>query len=437
MLTIFSARRQRFCDGLSRRDFLRVGALGVGGLSLADLLRLRAHGDHWARPKSVIMILLPGGPSHLDLYDMKPDAPVEFRGEFQPIPSNVPGMDLCELMPLQAKIMDKMAILRGVKFDTGPGQPHALRELLTGFNLLEAHRPALGSVVSKLRGLATGMPPYVSLTGLVNSFAPSREDPAYLGPAHQPYSGRGENLDLVKGVPLERLADRKTLLGSFDQLRSDLDRQGDMAGMDNFTQQALEIISSRKARSAFDLSQESVQTRERYGKATTFLLARRLVEAGVSVVTLTQGAAAAMGTGWDSHSDNFKLLRQLTPEFDQALSALVIDLHERGLAQDVAVVVWGEFGRTPRIETKRVGRDHYSDAGFALMLGGGLQTGQVIGDTGPRGERSKSRSIPYTPQNILATLYHVLGIDSAQTFPDHTGRPRYVLDEREVVSELL
>jgi hypothetical protein len=279
MLTIFSKRRQRFCDGLSRRDFLRVGALGVGGLSLADLLRLRAHAGPPARPKSVIMILLPGGPSHLDMYDMKPDAPVEFRGEFKPIKSNVPGMDLCELMPLQAKIMDKMAILRGVKFDTGPLCGHGYRQLFTGVSPVEPHRPSFGSVVSKVRGLTAEMPPYVSLTGYsrVNGDALFREDPAYLGPAHWPFTGRGDNLGLVRGVTLERLRDRKTLLGSFDQLRRDVDGKSDMAGLDDFKKQALELISSRKARNAFELSREPLPIRERYGKATPFLLARRLV----------------------------------------------------------------------------------------------------------------------------------------------------------------
>jgi hypothetical protein len=432
MLTIFSARRNRFCDGISRRDFLRAGALGVGGLSLTDLLRLRAHAGPPARPKSVIMVILPGGPSHIDLYDMKPDAPAEFRGEFKQVQSNVPGMDISEVLPLQARIMDKMAIVRGIKFDTGPQAPHYLREIITGFNTFQPHRPAFGSVVSKLRGLTGGMPPYVSL-----SERRAEEDPAYLGPAHRPYTGRGDNLGLVKGVTLERLQDRKALLGSLDQLRRDLDSKGDMAGMDDFTKQALELIGSRKARDAFDLNREALPTRERYGKATQFLLARRLVEAGVSIVTLTQGAAAFMGTGWDGHSANFKVIRELAPEYDQGLYALVTDLYERGLAEDVAVVVWGEFGRTPRIDKQRVGRDHWADAGFALMSGGGLKMGQVIGDTGPRAERSKSQSVPYTPQNVLATLYKVLGIDPEQTFPDHAGRPMYVLDEREVVSEVI
>jgi hypothetical protein len=434
MLTIFSARRQRFCDGISRRDFLRAGALSVGGLSLTDLLRLRAHAGAPARPKSVIMVFLTGGPSHIDLYDMKPDAPVEYRGEFKPIRTNVPGIDICELMPLQAKIMDKMAILRGIKF-MNPTQGHSLREVISGFHHLHRpHRPALGSVVSKLRGLAAGMPPYVS-------FGPTGqdEDPSYLGAAHRPYTGRGDNLGLVQGMTLDRLQDRKALLGSLDDLRRDIDAKGKRAGMDDFTKQALEIIGSGKARGAFDLNQEKKPTRERYGKATSFLLARRLIEAGVSVVTFSHGAAANMGNGWDTHGDNFKWLRLLAPELDQGLHALVTDLHDRGLSQDVVVVVWGEFGRSPKIGLNRQngpsGREHHCDAGFALLIGGGLQMGQAIGDTGPRAERSKS-PVPYTPQNVLATLYQVLGIDPALTFSDHSGRPMSLLEEREAVREL-
>jgi uncharacterized protein (DUF1501 family) len=287
-------------------------------------------------------------------------------------------------------------------------------------------------VISKLRGIAGGMPPYVSLSGRAGE-----EDPAYLGAGHRPYTGRGESLGLSKGVTLERLQDRKALHESLDVLRRDLDSKGDMAGMDDFTKQALELISSGKARAAFDLNQENPATRERYGKATQFLLARRLVEAGVAVVTLSSGAAANMGTGWDGHGYNFKIHRELAPELDWGLTALVTDLHERGLAQDVMVLVWGEFGRTPKIGDGRAdGRGHWTDAGFALMSGGGLKMGQAIGDTGPRAERSKDRSVPYTPQNVLATIYKGLGIDPEMTFPDHSGRPMYLLDEREVIREL-
>ncbi len=426
MLTFWGAKQARLCDGLTRRDFLRVGALGMGGLTLADLLRCRSQASPPARPKSVIMVLLDGGPSHIDLYDMKPNAPVEFRGEFKPIHTNVPGVDICELLPLQAKIADKMAILRGVKFDTGPAQAHALRQLLTGFPQNAPHRPAFGSIVSKVRGLANGLPPYMSTSGQANASPHSREDAAYLGPAHNPFTGNGSGLSLSPGMTLERLNDRRSMLESFDGLKREVDANA--AGLDDFTQQALALISSGKASDAFDVTKETPQTKAKYGNATSFLRARRLVEAGVSVVTLKAGS-------WDGHENNFRLHRQYGPELDQALYALITDLHERGLHQDVAVVVWGEFGRAPRIDRERAGRNHWADAGFALMIGGGLKMGQAIGDTGPCAERS--RGIPYTPQNVLATLYHVLGIDPELTFPDHQGRPMYLLDERGRISELL
>ncbi|MBL8797360.1 MAG: DUF1501 domain-containing protein [Planctomycetia bacterium] len=412
----------------SRRDFLHVGALGLGGLTLADLLRLRAQEPKKAAPKSVIMIYLEGGPSHIDMYDMKPAAPADFRGEFKPIQTNVPGTDISELMPLQAKIADKFSIMRGVKFDTGPAQPHSLRQIITGFPI-GTKRPAFGSVVAKLGGPLQGLPPFVSLSQAGGDSLDSREDPAYLGAGYQPFTPGGlNNLSLTRGVALERLHERQALLQSFDTLRRDLDAKGHLTGMDHFTTQALDMIVSPRARDAFDLRKEALPVRERYGPASSLLMARRLVEAGVPVVSL-------IGPGrWDTHKDNFATLRKSLPELDHALHALITDLYERGLDQQVAVVVWGEFGRAPRVDTQ-AGRNHHADAGFVLMVGGGLKMGQVVGATDPRAVRSTS--VPYTPQNLLATLYHILGIDSSATLPDHTGRPMYLLDERDLVRELV
>ncbi len=434
----------------SRRAFLRAGFLGLGGLSLADLFRLQAHGA--VRPdadrKSVIMVYLPGGPSHIDLYDMKPDAPVEIRGEFKPIRTNVPGMDVCELMPLQAAIADKFAVVRGFR----PGGSHASRELTTGFRQ-NAYRPAFGSVVSRVQpGDGRGLPPYVSL--IEESNIPFGQDPAYLGPACAPISLRGQgmaDLTLTKGVTPDRLADRGGLMRGFDAVRRDLEVRRELDGADAFTVRALEMLTSPKAREAFDVSREPAALRDKYGGvpgSVQFLLARRLVEAGVRVVTLCggwdndgRGDSSSNLSNWDTHFDNFPRIRKQAPPLDRALHALVTDLHDRGLAEDVVVVACGEMGRSPRVgrpnsggNASGTGRDHW-DTGFAWIAGGGLRTGQVVGATDRYGEKPKGNG--FTAQNLLATLYHVLGIDPAQTFPDHAGRPQYVLDDREPIAELL
>jgi len=449
MLTFWDSTGAEYRDNMSRRNFLRVGALGVAGLTLADVLRLRASaGTTAAPPKAVIMILLGGGPSHIDMYDLKPNAPAEVRGEFKPIKTNVPGFDIAELMPQQAKIADKLALVRNLRMTTSS---HNYMEITSGFlwgNQIPGGqgkfpRPALGSVVSRLRG-GGKVPPFVSLWG---TEPPEAEDPAFLGPAHRPFVPRGpgmENLGLLKGMTLERLGERKELLRTFDSLRRDVDARGEMAGMDAFTGRALEMITSSQARDAFDLNRESDRVRARYGLMADlpanvtylvlkqFLLARRLVEAGVSVVALQ-----AFGE-WDTHADNFKTLRRLVPVVDRGISALVGDLCDRGLDRDVVVVMWGEFGRGPKIYSLNgnpPGRDHHGPANFVLFAGGGLKMGQVVGATDVRGERPKGT--PYTPQNVLATLYHVLGIDPAATLPDHSGRPIYLLDEREPIAELV
>ena len=451
MLHVFGAR-QRFCDGLSRRDFLTVGTLGLGGLSLADLVRLRAHGDEAprARVKSVIMVVLNGGLSHIDSYDLKPSAPSEFRGDFRPIQTNVPGFEISELMPLQAKIADKLALVRSLQtVDLN----HNLHEVTTGFTFNEK-RPAFGSVVSRLRPSAD-LPSYVSFLDVpVGTPNETAEAPSYLGTQHQPFRPRGEglaNFGRCQGVTPPRLEDRQALLIALDQFRREVDAKGEAGMLDVHTGRALDIISSGKARAAFDLSLEPDHVLEKYGgvqpylafngvkdvqgsyDGRSFLLARRLVEAGVPMVTVGNG-------GWDHHDRLFPRMRSQLPLLDRSIYALITDLHERGLDKEVAVVVWGEFGRVPRITPKGdagagPGRGHHPSAGCVLMAGGGLKTGQVIGATDARAELPKAR--PLGPQNILATLYHLLGIDPTQTFPTNTGRPMYVLDEREPVAELL
>jgi len=440
--------------GVTRRDFLRIGGLSLAGLGLGDVLRLRA-ASAAPRPKSVIMIHLSGGPSHLDMYDMKPAAPSEYRGEFRPIKTNVPGMEICELMPLQARLADRFAILRGVQL----AHLHTANEFYSGYPWQdsprasvpgEAQRPALGSVVSRLRGPRSALPAYVSLHN-----RPDWERAYYAGLEHEPFRAGGDsrepldNLRRHPGVSARRLAGRTDLLRAFDTLRRDLDGKGVVRGMDAFQARALEVVASSRVRDAFDVDREPAKVRARYGEGSfkmvsqectvrhhraphpgrALLQARRLVEAGVAVVT-------ACVHGWDTHRYNFATLRALLPPLDQALSALLVDLEERGLLGDVAVVMGGEFGRTPRIgDVKPDGRSHWPEAGFLWVAGGGLKTAQVVGATDARGERVVGR--PIRMQNVLATLYRVLGIDPATTLADYNGRPQYLLDDRRPVPGLL
>ncbi len=320
-----------------------------------------------------------------------------------------------------------LAVLRGIQsIDLGDHTPHYI---LTGFPE-RGKRPVFGSVVSHLRPHSDGLPPYVSLMykppGLYDN-----EGPTYLGPAHRPFVPKADglaNLSLAKNIPLDRLRERRQILREFDTLGREVEAHSAMSGIDTFTQRALEMITSPKVREAFDVSQERPETHARYGKfCENFLMARRLVEAGVSVVTLKVG-------DWDTHEKNFRDMRDQLPQLDQGFHALVTGLHERGLDQDVAVVMWGEFGRAPRI-SRGDGRDHWPEAGAAVIAGGGFNVGQVIGETDAHGGRAKGK--PYTPGNVLATLYRHLGIDSALTIPDHQKRPMHVLDDRDLVRELI
>jgi hypothetical protein len=434
---------------MHRRDFLRIGALGLGGLALPDILRLRAQSGTQSSPRSVIMICLAGGPSHLDMYDLKPNAPADYRGEFKPIKTNVPGFDICEHMPLQARITDKLALVRTVQF-VEPMQ-HELEEVYTGFPK-SSRRPSFGSVISCFRGGDARLPSYVSLD--YNTGTASYESPQYIGAAHRPLQLAGtagvRNLSLTYGVTPARLDDRRGLLQAFDGARRQLDAQREGRDMDAYTARAFDIITSAKAREAFDLSREPNKVRARYGnrddkyiyvgtkpdspwEGEKFLLARRLVEAGVPVVTLRAG-------GWDHHGNVvssqggtiFVSLRSALPLLDRSIHALVSDLHDRGLDKEVLVLIWGEFGRTPKISQN--GRDHWPDNGFALFAGA-VKTGQVIGETDSRGARPRNRAVG--PQNILATVYHALGIDPTQKLVDFSGRPMQLLDDGEPISELV
>jgi hypothetical protein len=437
-------RGSRYCDGGSRREFLRAGALGLGGLTLADLLRYGAHAGGTARPKSVIYVVLGGGPSHIDSYDLKPDAPDEYRGPFRPIATRLTGTRICELMPLQAGIMDELALLRGIR---SVENDHFLSEVYSGLPRGAGQRPAFGSVVSRLTGNASALPTYVSLERpTADQF--EFEKPYYAGAGHAPFRPFGSAVEDLRPVKsFEQLQDRKQLLSAFDTLRRDLDKGDALTGLDRFQATALDMITSPKVRDAFDLSREPDRVVASYGQGKyphqtakdilydwngkAFLLARRLVEAGVRVVTLRAAE-------WDHHSaaqgDIFAALRRLLPLLDRSLFALVSDLKARGLERDVLVVVLGEFGRTPKIAQPGPGREHWADAGCAVLFGGGLKMGQVVGETDARAERARSGSISF--QNIVATIYHVLGIDTRTQLEDFKGRPQNLLDDREPIGEL-
>jgi Protein of unknown function (DUF1501) len=438
-------QNHRFCDGISRREFLRVGALGLGGLTLADLLRHEARGESSGRPRSVIYVVLGGGPSHIDSYDLKPDATDEYRGPFKPIATRLTGVRICELMPLQAGIMDQLALLRGIR---SVENDHFLSEVYSGLPRTAGKRPAFGSVVSRLAGNRSAIPTYVSLDRpTTDQF--EFEKPYYAGSGHAPFRPFGSAVeDLAPVKSMDQLHDRKQLLTAFDTLRRDLDRGEAFAGLDHFQAKALEMITSPKVRDAFDLSREPDRALAAYGKgkyphqtakdilydwdARPFLLARRLVEAGVRVVTLRVAE-------WDHHSsargDIFAALRRLLPLLDRSIYALVNDLKARGLERDVLVVVLGEFGRTPKIAQPGPGREHWAEAGCAALFGGGLRMGQVVGETDSRAERARSGHISF--QNIMATIYHVLGIDAKDALPDFTGRPQHLLDDPEPIEELV
>jgi uncharacterized protein (DUF1501 family) len=429
MLT-FLGQRQTFCDGLHRRNFLKLGAFGAG-LTLADQLRLRAAAPagSTARPmKSAIMIYLPGGPSHIDTYDLKPDAASEFRGEFKPIKTNVPGIDICEYFPMQAKMMDRLSVVRSLVAN----DEHSDSYVMTGYTeqvnrtAVQGQHPSFGSVVSKLRGGQSDIPPFVSLRGMSIGC-----EPGYLGIGHRAFSPDGPGLSNLKragGLTAGGMDDRKNLLTSFDTIRRDVDKGTTMAGLDAFTGRAFDMIASGSVHKALDLKNEDPRALDRYKNVEQFLKARRLIEAGVGCVTLSYG-------GWDTHSSNFKTLKKQLPELDRGIANLIQDLHDRGMEDDVVTVVWGEFGRTPKINMSDAGRDHWSPAMSALVAGGGLKMGQVVGSTNSRGEHPKDR--PYKVPSLLATLYQTIGIDPGMTFPNGTGRPMYVLDERQPVKELL
>jgi Protein of unknown function (DUF1501) len=444
MLTVHATDRHRRCDGLTRRSLLQVGCLGA--LSLPALLQHRARAaSSDRRDTAVILIWLDGGPTHMDTYDVKMAAPAEYRGPFSAIRTNVPGVDVCELLPLQARIADRLAIVRSLYHTTGDHFAGA-HWMLTGYHgstaaNLDPMYPSAGSVTARVRGPnRSGVPAYVAVPFAASvGLNPGYNSAAYLGSSFNPFQTGSDpnsptfsvqNLTLPGGVTLAQLESRKRLLGSFDTMRRDMDTSGMLASLDRFQREAYAMISGPAARAAFDIGKEDPRVRDRYGRHTwgqSTLLARRLVEAGVTFVTVHMG-------GWDDHAAIEAAMRNKLPIVDRALHGLVTDLVERGLYDRVALCVCGEFGRTPRINPS-AGRDHWGESGFCLLGGGGLRTGRVVGATNVKGEYP--RETPVRPGDMLATLYHVLGIDPTQTFLDRSGRPVPILHEGKPIADLI
>ncbi len=452
MLSIIGRPADSTCDGQSRRHFLKIGGLALGGLGLPQILRAEAASEVTAGKsrshKAIIMIYLSGGPSHQDMYDLKMDAPKEIRGAFRPIQTNVPGIEICEHMPRLAKMMDKFTIIRSLY--GGPDQ-HASDLCLSGYPIgpkgQQDNHPSLGSVLSKIQGpVDPAIPPFVGLTTKTGHAPYSNPGlPGFLGLAHAPFRPDSDGLANMRlnGINLDQLRHRQSLLNSFDNFRKRMDVTPALQGVDALTLKAFDVLTSSKLVEALDLEREDPILRDRYGRGSSspafgedagphwmdqFLMARRLVEAGVRCVTLSFGS-------WDRHGGNFERLPEQLAKLDLGVTALVEDLHARGLDQDVSVVAWGEFGRTPRINPGG-GRDHWPQASCALLAGGGMRMGQVIGSTNRLGEVPQDRPVHY--QDVFATLYHQLGIDVATaTIPDHSGRPQYLVDRREPLRELV
>lgn len=462
------------CPGpMTRRRFMEVGALGVGGLGLSDLYRLRAQAAERGaveQDTAVIFVWLPGGPPHQETYDMKPEAPSDYRGIFHPIPTNVRGIDVCEHLPLHAKVADKYSLIRSVAHtfaDHGGGH----KRFMTGRDPLQPvdfvnDYPAVPSMATKCRERRNvGVPNYVNIVdggreGIdVFSFGS-----AYLGPETHPFAVVGDpsaekfeikNLSLAPEMA-GKLDDRQRLLSGLDNLRRAVDRNGTMSAIDEFNRRALDLLTGTKARNAFDIAQEPAAIRDRYGRhawGQRAIMARRLVEAGVSWVTVVMENPSPSKPmpkycvyNWDSHAVNCHLFDDFlfrAPFYDQAITALIEDIYARGLDKKVLLVVTGEFGRTPRISTSigtqtgvmQPGRDHWPQAMSILISGGGLKTGVVVGSTNAKAEHPKDR--PLAPNDLWATVFRHLGIDPHDTsFPDHRGRPMPILPYGQAISEL-
>ena len=456
MLRIDLGRAPRNCDGISRRSFLQVGVAGLAALGLPQLLRAGTAGST-AKDTSVILIWLDGGPSHMDLYDMKPDAPAEYRGLWKPIHTCVPGMDITEMFPRQAKVTDKFSIVRSLHHNTGDHFAAGHRMLTTkDMGVSGANNtgkfPGIGAVVHREAGARRrGMPGYVAVPHASSiGLTPGYFGGNFLGATHDPFQTGGDpnapnfsvhNLDLVPGLTIQQLEERRGLSERFDDMRRTVETADVQGSMDRFGQEAFEFVSGTQARRAFDVGLEDPHLRDRYGRhnwGQSCLLARRLVEAGATFVAVHFG-------GWDHHWNLKQGYENNLPVVDAAVASLFEDLDDRGLLEKTLVVLCGEFSRTPKMNDGgnggapgsmgTPGRDHWGDAMFCLLGGGGVRGGTVVGSTDRLGQRPTSR--PVTPSNVHATIYRVLGIDPTIQVTDPSGRPTPVLDDPTAIEELL
>jgi hypothetical protein len=446
----------RYCDGLSRRSFLSLGVAGMASVALPGLLRAK-EASSARKNTSCILIWLDGGPSHMDMYDMKPDAPKEYAGIWKPIRTKVPGFDITELYPRQAKVTDKFSMVRSLHVDSGDHFAGGHRMLTTkdmgvsGANTAGKF-PSIGSIVNRELGpRKKGMPGYAALPyGMSIGLRPGYFGGHFLGSQHNPFESGGdpstpyfkvENLNFARELSLKRLEDRRSLVKHFDTMRREIDDLAEVKAMDRFAHEAFDFLASERARRAFDIHKEDPRLREMYGKHSAGqlgVLARRLVEAGSTFVTIHLG-------GWDHHWDLQKSYETYLPKVDSLVHGLFTDLADRGLLDTTLVVLCGEFGRTPKMNDGgnggapgsmgTPGRDHWGDAMFCLMGGGGVKGGIVVGSTDARGMRPKDR--PVTPCNIHATIYEVLGIDPKLNLMGPEGRPIPVLEDPTPIKELL
>jgi hypothetical protein len=434
MFHLWGSHKGTDCTGTTRRDFLKVGALGLSSFALPDLLRARARAaqnGQTAKNTSVVWLWLSGGPTHVETFDPKMEAPVEFRSTVGAVQTNVPGIEIGGVFPKMAQVADKMAFIRSFAHRNS-GHGGGTHWVMTGYNFPPADngqrqiKPGFGSILARYRGpnnALTGLPNYVRLGGI------GADGPAWLGPAYAPFDTTGnarKNMELQ--LAMARLEDRRNLLKAFDTINRDIDRTGLLSGMDSFEHQAFELILS-KARETFDVTKEDPRTRDQYGPGLgqQLLLARRLCEAGVGFVTLNYG-------GWDMHGQIVNGLKQRAPQLDHAVAAFLQDLAARGMSDNVLLVITGEFGRTPRVNNN-AGRDHWAPLSTLALAGGGLRMGQVVGESTAKAEVPKST--PISPQDLMATVFHVLGLPQDLHIKDQSGRPIPMIESGKPIAELI
>ncbi len=453
MLRIDAGRGGRYCDGMSRRSFVQLGVAGMAAASLGDVARAKqsaATGNN----NAAIMIWLDGGPSHLDMYDMKPEAPSEYRGIWMPTATNVPGVEITEMFPLQAQHADKFSIVRSLHHDTG-GHFHGGHFMLTTKSLGPNNTgtfPSIGSIVARERGpRRSGMPSYISVPVASSiGLRPGYFGGNWMGMQYDPFQTGGDpnnanfkvaNLNLASGMTVDRLASRRDLNRSLDRIEKTVERGTLFEAMDKFDRDAFEFVSGAAARTAFDINKEDPRLRDQYGRSNwgqSTLLARRLVEAGSTFVTVHFG-------GWDHHWNLEPGYKSVLPRVDMAVSGLLKDLSDRGMLESTLVILCGEFSRTPRMNDGgnggppgskgTPGRDHWGNSLFCLLAGGGIKGGQVVGSTNAKGERPLTRAVK--PCNLHATIYKALGMDPTLHLLDHQGRPTPVLEDPTPIHELL